>query len=304
MKIVIMLMLMLLPMGMKAQEFIRLWDGVRMPNSRGVEVKDSIARERWFKVSSPGMYVFAPSSEENKHAAVLIVPGGGYVKLAYDISGLQLAKWFNTMGITAFVLIHRMPGSPDCVEGYKAPLQDAQRAIRYIRAHADRYAIDTTKIGVMGSSAGGHVASSVSNIDLDWSRAGDEMDRFGFKPDFTILVSPVINMDGEWAHKGSRDNLLGKSPRRELLELFSIDKQVTASTPPAFMVHATNDPVVPSMNSILYYSALRRAGVAGASIHIFPEGKHSIALRNNPGSTMLWVQLCEEWLKEIGVLHT
>jgi len=286
----------------RAQEFVPLWHKGAMPNSRGIHMTDSVARERYFRVAEPGVFVFRPSQQENKGAAVLIVPGGGYVKLAYDISGLQLAKWFNTMGVTAFVLIHRFPGSPDCVEGYKAPLQDAQRAIRFIRANASLYGVDTTRIGVMGSSAGGHVASSVSNIALDWSRAGDSFDRFGFRPNFTILVSPVVNMEGEWAHKGSRDNLLGKNASPELLRLFSIDKQVSVQTPPAFIVHATDDPVVPSMNSILYYSALRRSGVKGASLHIFPFGKHSIALRNNPGSTQQWTSLCEAWLEEMGFL--
>lgn len=271
-----------------------------MPNSKGIVVKDSIANERVYQVGTPGVYVFEPSKAENKEAAVLVIPGGGYARLAYQISGWQLAKWLNTFGVTAFVLNHRMPQSPDVKVSYRAPLEDAQRAMRYIRSHAADYGIDVNKIGVMGCSAGAHLSACLSTFSEDWGRGGDALDKESFHPDFTILISPVISM-GEVAHKGSRDNLLGKNPSEELLHQFSCDERVTGQTPPAFIVHATNDHSVSSLNSVLYYTALKRADVKKSTLHIFPEGGHSIALRNNPGTTNQWTVLAEEWLREIGI---
>jgi acetyl esterase/lipase len=291
----------LLASSVHAQEFVPIWEKGKMPDSKGLVVTDSIANERVYRVGNPGMYVFRPSIAENKHAAVLIIPGGGYVRLAYQISGWQLAKWFNTFGVTAFVLNHRFPQSRDVAISYKAPLEDGQRAMRYIRNHAKEYGIDVSKVGVMGSSAGGHLAACLSTITEDWGKGGDALDTCSFRPDFTVLISPVISMR-EYAHKGSRDNLLGKSPSEALLHLFSCDEQVNAHTPPAFIVHATNDPAVSPMNSILYYTALKKHNIMGSTLHIYPAGGHSIALRNNPGITNSWSELAEEWLQEIGII--
>ncbi|MCC8188308.1 MAG: alpha/beta hydrolase [Bacteroides sp.] len=252
-----------LSVSLVAQEFIPLWQD-NMPNSRRLSLTDSIFNERIHQVAIPGMHVFVPSGEENMGAAVLIVPGGGYVRLAHLVSGWQLAKWFNTFGVTAFVLSHRFPVSPDVIVGYQAPLQDAQRAMRLIRSRASEYGIDPDRVGVMGSSAGGHVAACLSTLEEDWGQGGDKADRFGFRPDFTLLVSPVISM-GAYAHRGSRENLLGTHPSQELLALFSCERQVTSDTPPAFLVHADNDNAVSSMNSVLYYTALKEQGVKKAA---------------------------------------
>lgn len=284
-----------------AQDFIPIWKGAAMPNSKGLIVKDSIANERVYQVGPPGFYVFTPSEAENNGVAVLIIPGGGYARLAYQVSGFQLAKWFNTLGVTAFVLNHRLPQSPDVIESCKAPVQDGQRALRYIRANAELWKIDLKKVGVMGCSAGGHLSACLSTFDDDWSKAGDNLDLFKFKPDFTLLISPVISM-GEVAHKGSCNRLLGEDATTEQKDLFSCEKRVTEFTPPAFMVHATDDKAVSSLNSILYYTALKQKNVRGASLHIFPEGGHNIALRNNPGGTDRWSLLAEEWLIDIGIL--
>ncbi len=284
----------------QAQTFVPVWNG-NMPNSKGISVKDSIANERVYQVGTPGVYIFEPSVAENKGVAVLIIPGGGYARLSYQISGWQLAKWLNTFGVTAFVLNHRMPQSPDVKVSYQAPLEDAQRAMRYIRAHAAEYGIDTNKVGVMGVSAGGHLSATLSTLAVDWGCGGDALDTLPFRPDFTILISPVISMR-ELAHRGSRDNLLGKQPTEALLHQFSCDEQVTAQTPPAFLVHATNDTGVSPLNSVLYYTALKKADVQKSTLHIFPEGGHNIALRNNPGTTNQWSVLAEQWLMEIGML--
>lgn len=225
------------------------------------------------------------------------------MKLAHEISGIALAKWYNTLGVTAFVLMHRFPQSPDVVESYKAPLQDGQRALRYIRAHAEEYGIDIHKVGVMGCSAGGHLAASLCAVDKDWSKAGDELDAYSYKPSFAILISPVISMDDAIVHKGSRANLLGKWEQDiTFRNLFSLEKQVNGNTAPAILFHASNDKAVSPLNSIAYYTALHKAGVEKASLHLFPTGGHAISLRAQRGSTVMWPELAEAWLIENGFL--
>ncbi|MCU7547797.1 alpha/beta hydrolase [Chitinophagaceae bacterium LB-8] len=283
-----------------AQEFIPLWPKGKMPNSKGMNLKDSIANERVYRVGTPGMYAFLPSAQENKGGAVIICPGGGYERLAYVISGTQLAKWFNTMGMSAFVLNYRLPNSPDLKQRELGPLQDVQRAIRVVRANASKWGIKGDKIGVQGSSAGGHLAAMAGTQTNDVSAIGDSLNAISFRPDFMILVSPVINL-GPYAHAGSRKNLLGEDASSELIEKFSQETQVTSTTPPAFLVHAFNDKTVSARNSLLFYGALLEKGVS-ASLHIFPQGGHAIALRNNPGSTEQWTSLCEAWMIEMGII--
>jgi acetyl esterase/lipase len=284
----------------KAQEFITLWPKDHIPNSKGVNLKDSIANERVYRVGKPGMYAFFPSAQENKGAAVVICPGGGYERLAYVISGTQLAKWFNTMGVAAFVLNYRLPNSPDLKDRSIGPLQDAQRAMRIIRANAGKWGIKTDKVGIMGSSSGGHLASTLGTHPEDVSSVADSSDKFTYRPDFMILVSPVISMV-EYAHKGSVTNLLGINPSKELKVKYSSELNVTAYTPPCFIADAFNDPAVNPMNSLLFYQALLSKKIS-TSFHVFPQGAHAIALRNNPGSTELWTALCEAWMNEMNII--
>lgn len=283
-----------------AQEFIPLWPKGKMPNSKGLNLNDSIANERVYRVGTPGMYAFFPSAQENKGGAVIICPGGGYERLAYVISGTQLAKWFNTMGVSAFVINYRLPNSPDLRQRELGPLQDVQRAVRVVRANAAKWGIKRDKIGVQGSSAGGHLAAMAGTQTSDVSAIGDSLNAISFRPDFMILVSPVINL-GTYAHAGSRKNLLGENASSELIEKYSQETQVTNVTPPAFLVHAFNDKAVSARNSLLFYGALLDKGVP-ASLHIFPQGGHAIALRNNPGSTEAWTSLCEAWMIEMGFI--
>lgn len=295
------LALLILPVTVFAQEFVPLYPQGKMPNSKGMELKDDIRNERIYQVGTPGMYAFLPSIQENKGAAVVICPGGGYERLAYLISGTQLAKWFNTLGISAFVLNYRLPTSPDLKERQIAPLQDAQRAMRVIRANAEKWQIKPDKIGVMGTSAGGHLAANLGVSTEDFSKIGDELDKLSYNPNFMILVSPVITM-GQYTHAGSKKNLLGENPTAELVDKYSLEKQVTdAAPPPAFIVHAFDDKSVNVRNSLMFYTALLDKNVS-ASMHIFPQGGHSIALRNNPGSTSEWTNLCELWLVEMGFI--
>jgi acetyl esterase/lipase len=289
-----------LPAAASGQEFFPLWEKGKMPNSKGLAQKDDIRNERIYEVGTPGFYAFFPSQQENKGAAVVICPGGGYERLAYQISGVQLAKWFNTLGISAFVLNYRLPNSPDLRQREIAPLMDAERAMRVIRTNAEKWQIKTDKIGILGSSAGGHLAANLGVATEDFAKIGDDLDKLPFAPNFVILISPVITM-GEYTHATTRKNLLGANPSAELIEKYSLEKQVTAAAPPVFIVHAADDKSVSPRNSLLFYNALLDKNIS-ASLHIFPRGGHSIALRNNPGSTETWTNLCELWLIEMNFI--
>jgi acetyl esterase/lipase len=220
--------------------------------------------------------------------------------LTYDLGGFQLAKWFNTIGVNAFVLKYRLPNSPDLVERDKGPLQDAQRAMRLIRSRAREWKINPDRIGVMGTSAGGHLASTVGTHFEDVSATGDSMDTMAFNANFMILVSPVITM-GRYTHEGSRENFLGAGASEELIEKYSNELQVSARTPVCFIVHAADDTAVDPRNSMMFHAALVEKKVS-ASLHIFPHGAHKIGITKNPGSTALWPELCEMWLKETGFI--
>lgn len=278
------------------QEFIPLWPKGKMPNSKGLDLKDVIEKERFKQVAVPGMYPFFPSRDDNNGGAVLIIPGGGYGHVTYNVGGMQLAKWFNTLGMSAFVLKYRLPHSPDLQVSQDGPLQDAQRAMQLIRANADTWGVDKDRIGTMGSSAGGHLAAMLGTFPDDITSSDDRVSKASFVPDFLILVSPVISMVTQ-PHKGSRDNLLGLNSDDDLLKKYSAELRVTEKTPASFLVHAANDGSVKPIHSILFAQALMEHGVS-VSLHLFPSGGHGINLRNNPGSTNLWTTVCQEWLKE------
>ncbi|UKT62974.1 alpha/beta hydrolase [Pedobacter mucosus] len=283
-----------------AQQFIPIWPAGKIPNTKGLKQIDSIANERVYRVATPGMYAFFPSNQDNKGAAVVICPGGGYERLAYVISGTQLAKWFNSIGISAFVLNYRLPNDLNLKERDKAPLQDAQRAIKYIRQNASKWGIKPDKIGIQGSSAGGHLASMAGTFTTDYSVINDSLDKVSYRPDFMILVSPVIDM-GKYAHKGSAKNLLGEKPSLAKIAQYSTQLKVTESTVPCFIADAFNDKSVDPHNSLLFYQALLENKIP-SSLHVFPQGGHAIALRNNPGSTEMWTALCESWMVEMGFI--
>lgn len=280
-----------------AQDFIPLWQKNKMPNSKGLKLKDSIVNDRAYLITNPGMYTFFPSNDDNNGAAVIIFPGGGYTHLTYNLGGFQLAKWLNTIGISAFVVNYRLPNSPDLIQREIGPLQDAERALRIVRSNAGKWGIDKNRIGVMGTSSGGHLASLIGTHNEDVSSINDDLDTISFHPNFMILVSPVIDL-GSYAHNGSKISLLGPNPSKELIEKYSTENSVTATTPPCFIADAFNDKTVSPQNSLLFYKALLDKNIS-TSFHVFPQGGHSIGLSNNPGSTELWKPLCEMWLKEM-----
>ena len=284
----------------QAQDFYPLWQNGKKPNYNGKKVTDSLFNERIWRVAIPGIYAFVVPKAENNGTAVLIVPGGGYQRLSYLYNGFNLAKWYNSIGVNAFVLIHRLPHQADLINKQIAPVQDAQRAMKLIRSKAIEWNILTDKVGVMGSSAGGHVASTLGTHIKDESLVNDSIDKYNYRPDFMVLLSPVITM-GKLAHAGSKKNFLGGDTTASNIELFSNELQVTSFTPPTFMVHALNDSTVKVQNSLMFYEALLSNKI-NASIHIFPQGGHGIRLDDNPGSTDLWMNLLELWLKEMNLV--
>lgn len=289
-------------LGVKAQEFIPIWPDGKKPNSNGTAVSDSIINERIWKVETPGMFFYPANNSENTGTTILICPGGGYERLSHIYNGQNFARWYNTLGINVFVLKYRLPHQQDLKVRQLVPLQDAQRAMRYIRENAEKWKINPDKIGVMGISAGGHVAATLGTHANDESAIGDALDTQSFKPNFMVLLSPVITM-GEYAHTGSRKHFLGEKPSEKDLTRWSAENNVSAFTPPSFIVHAYNDQAVNVQNSVLFYKALIDKKIE-SSLHVFPQGGHGIRLDANPGSTDLWLELLELWLKETQFLNS
>jgi acetyl esterase/lipase len=231
--------------------------------------------------------------------AVIVCPGGGYQNLAMDHEGVQIAKWLNSLGISAFVLKYRLGPR------YRHPamIEDAQRAIRTVRAHAAALHIQPDRIGIWGFSAGGHLASTAAtHFDAGDPNAADPIDRAGSRPDFAILAYAVISLNSEFAHAGSRTNLLGKTPDPKLADELSNDQRVTPQTPPTFLFHTSADTAVPAENSVRFYLALRKAGVP-AEMHIFQNGPHGVGLAPTDATLSAWSGLLANWLRERGMLR-
>jgi acetyl esterase/lipase len=241
---------------------------------------------------------FYPAARRASGTAVVIAPGGGYGALAMDHEGRQVAAFFNSMGVTAFVLKYRLGPR------YHHPIElgDAQRAIRLARARAEEFGIVPTRIGMLGFSAGGHLASTAAtHFDAGTPDAADPVDRAGSRPDFLILGYPVISSDPAIAHAGSFRNLLGDNPDPALLQNLSNDLQVTAQTPPTFIFHTNADTGVVAENSVRFYLALRQAKVA-AELHIFENGPHGVGLAMDDPALSLWPTLLTNWLRGRGLL--
>jgi acetyl esterase/lipase len=235
---------------------------------------------------------FLVKNTSNKNAAVVICPGGGYAVLSIDKEGINIAKWFNSIGISAFVLKYRLPSDEIMKDKTVGPLQDAQEAIRTLRRNAKKWNLDESKIGVIGFSAGGHLASTVSTHYLD--KVYDSKDEISARPDFSMLIYPVITMENGITHNGSKESLLGKTPSEDLIAKYSNEKEVNENTPPTFLVHATDDHSVPVENSINYYLALKKNKVI-AEMHLYQNGGHGFGL-GTQGTNTDWPTACESWL--------
>ena len=252
------------------------------------------------ETDKPTLTIYALPKEKASGTAVLVCPGGGYGFVAMDHEGHQVAQWFNSIGISAFILNYRHAPTYH----YPAPIDDAKRAMRIVRSRADQYGIDPNRIGIMGFSAGGHLASSIgTHFDKGAANADDPIERVSCRPDFMILVYPVISFtDDAIAHKGARKNLLGETMNYDLVKLFSNENQVTKETPPTFLMHTSGDTGVPAENSVQFYLALRRAGVP-AELHIYEKGRHGFGLASTDPILSSWPKRCEDWLKGRGLLQ-
>ena len=256
-----------------------LWPG-GAPGAVGTEDRDR-----------PELITYRASNPAATHPAVVVCPGGGYQNLAMDHEGKQIAEWLNARGISAFVLKYRLGPRYH----HPAMLNDVQQAIRTVRSRAKELDITPDRIGVWGFSAGGHLASSAATHF-------ETVDGVSSRPDFAVLTYPVITLTQElYVHKGSRENLLGKQPDAKLVETMSSELQVTPQTPPTFLFHTTGDSAVPPENSVLFYLALRKAGVP-AEMHIFEKGQHGLGLAQSDPALRMWPMLLENWFRTRGIL--
>ena len=246
----------------------------------------------------PSITVYYPLDSTTSGTGIVVAPGGSYGFLASNHEGRQVANWLNALGVTAFVLKYRLGPR------YHHPIEmgDVQRAIRLVRARAAEFGIQPGRIGMMGFSAGGHLASTAgTHFDEGNPSATDAIDRVSCRPDFVILAYPVISMTAPYTHQGSRTNLLGEHPDPKLMEEMSNELQVTAKTPPTFLFTTSADTVVPPQNSVSFYLALKKAGVP-AELHVFENGPHGVGLDLNDQAVGQWPMLLANWLRGRGLL--
>ncbi|MCL1821875.1 MAG: alpha/beta hydrolase [Prolixibacteraceae bacterium] len=281
-----------------AQDYtLKVWpDGA--PDSNGLTVpEEKYDGVRVRNVSEAEMYVFLPAKEKNSGAAVVICPGGGYSILAMDHEGYNMARWMAEKGVAGIVLKYRLPNGH-----HQIPSGDARQAIRTVRANAAKWGIDPAKIGVAGSSAGGHLASTVgTRFDGGDGNAANPIAQMSCRPDFMLLLYPVISFREDIGHMGSRQNLIGQGNNWELAQQYSNELHVTYKTPPTFLVLADDDRGVVPENSIEFYAALKKHNIP-AEMHIFQKGGHGFGMNKNGIPADNWPDLFYNWLKAIGVI--
>lgn len=284
-------------------KIIDLWNG-KVPgaiiNTEYKQIVDST--NNWTKmrfVTNPTLDMYPAPKETATGTAVIICPGGGYWGLAIDHEGAQVAKWLNSLGVTAFVLKYRLPNDALMVDTSVGPMQDGQEAIRNVRSNAKEWGINPDKIGIMGFSAGGHLASTLSTHFNE--KVYEVSDSISARPDFSLLIYPVISMEEDITHKGSQVNLLGDNPSSERIKHFSNELQVNDETPSAFLVHSIDDRSVSVKNSIGYALALEMNKVS-CELHIYQSGGHGYGLGRTDNTESSWPDACKKWLKARGFL--
>ena len=284
-----------------AQQEIALYTG-KIPNSRTTTNQE---QQTYYEsvdtvvtfVSQPTLSVFLPAPEKANGTAVLVIPGGGYHALLINREGKKVARELNKLGVAAFVLKYRLPSDESMMDKSIGPMQDAQQAIMTIREKATEWKIDPHKIGVLGFSAGGHLAATTGTHYSD--PVIENPQNTSLRPDFMILINPVISFTDSIGHIGTRDNLLGKNPAAEQIKYYSNELHINKSTPPTFLVHAGDDTVVPVENSILFYENLRKQDIP-AELHIYSKGEHGFL---KVPSFEEWFGRCVNWMKETALVH-
>lgn len=288
--------LVLVALTTNAQEIIHLYSGP-VPNSRSTDIKEAQSERpggMFFNVIDPTLEIYLPEKGRATGSAVIICPGGAYGVVVYQGEGIRTAREFAKNGIIAFVLKYRLPNDATMVDKKIGPLQDAQQAIKTVRENASRWEIDPHRVGIMGFSAGGHLASTAAT---HFQKALIEnRNQTNLRPDFQILVYPVISMQENLTHADSRRNLLGANPLPEIINLYSNELQVDEDTPPAYITHAGDDSVVDVDNSILYYEALRHHHVP-VEMHLYPKGSHGFVLFQEADD---WMTPLFKWMKNSG----
>lgn len=279
-----------------AQQTIQLYNN-GIPNSKPSPNEEKTETDNGIvtiinKISIPTLTIFLPSKEKANGTAVVICPGGGYRVNAIKHEGNDVAKKFNEMGVTAFVLKYRIPNEATMINKEIGPLQDAQQAIKTVRMRASEWNINANHIGIMGFSAGGHLASTAGT---HFNNAViDNKENINLRPDFMILIYPVISFQDSIGHIGSRDQLIGKQPAKNKMDLYSNELQITEKTPPTFLVHASDDDGVNPNNSIVFYQALIKNKVP-AELHIYQNGGHGFGM-NNKTTNDKWMERCKNWM--------
>jgi len=285
---------------------IPLWPDMKVETTQGSDtIRERGTPERpnrlLVDVRHAMLIPIPPPAEKSTRTAIIICCGGGYAGEAIDKEGYEVARWLNSIGVTAIILEYRLPRPSITGKEKPFPLIDAQRAIRFVRSKAKEWNLDPNRIGIMGFSAGGHLASTViTHIDPDTPDAKDPIDRLSDRPDFAILGYPVISLKDSLAHKGSRKNLLGPDPDPFMLDLYSNELHVSEKTPPTFIFHAKDDRAVPIANTEKFYAALQESHVP-SELHVFEKGGHGFGL--GEGECAQWTEQCTAWLKSRGLLE-
>jgi len=298
----VLLILMIAMHHSHAQTTINLYDGA-IPNSKPYTTHEWLDPQDngdtiVHYTSVPTLTLFLPDKAIANGTAVVICPGGGYWVTSIVKEGFDIGREFNKWGVAAFVVKYRIPNDSSMIDKKIGPLQDAQRAIQLVRMHAKEWNVDINKVGIMGFSAGGHLASTAAtHFDRSYI---ENPNNISLRPDFSIFIYPVISFQESIGHIGSRDQLIGKDPPKQLEDSFSNELRVTAQTPPTFLVHSTDDDVVPVMNSVEFYEALLKYKIP-AEMHIYKGGGHGYGMIN-PTTKDLWMERCKNWMQSMNLL--
>jgi len=287
-----------------SQNFVLpLWDDDKIPNYQTTDETELVTYDNGMRVVSlvqkPNITVFLPSKRNANGKAVIICPGGGYHVEVTDWEGTDIAKWFNSKGIAAIVLKYRLPFSKSNITPHKSPLLDAKRAMRLVRHHAKEWNINQNEIGIMGFSAGGHVASTLgTHFDYGIKDSPDSLDTLSSRPDFMILMYPVISFNSQYGHLGSKNALIGENADTTLVDYYSNELNVKEDTPPTILIHSTDDKSVPIKNSLMFYEALIEKNIS-AEMHIYPYGGHGFSLAIGKGYLQTWTDRVFDWMDNL-----